>query len=132
MAVGEQVGAWFDVAKKWWSDFSIKSWSERVGGSSAEAIEAGIYFLISFIVGFLFKRYSNYILFSILVTVLVLLGLEYSKFITIDWIALKKIVGMSADGDAKSFFDQSVEFVKNHLLVTVASTVGFLIGYKLS
>jgi len=131
MAVGEHVGAWFDVAKKWWSDFSIKNWSERVGGSSAEAIEAGIYFLLSFTAGFVFKRYSNYILFSLLVTIIALLGLEYAKFITIDWAALKKVVGMSADGDAKSFFDTSAEWFKNHLLVTVASTIGFLIGYKL-
>ena len=131
MAIEEQVSTWLGIAKKGWSGFSIKGWSERVGGSSADAIEAGIYFLISFIAGFIFKRYSNYILFSILVTILVLLGLEYSKLIAIDWVTLKKMIGMTADGDTKSFLDQSVNAIKNHLLVTIASAIGFLIGYKL-
>ena len=131
MAFSDHLYAWFDAAKKWWTEFDIKVWSERFGGSSAEAVEAGIYFCVSFISGFIFKRYTNYILFSAVVSVIVLLGLEYTHFITIDWSALKGSVGMASDGTAQSFFSTSVEWVKNHLLITVAGTVGFLIGYKL-
>lgn len=131
MALGEKVGEWLDAAKNWWAGFNIKEWSERVGGSSADAVEAGIYFFISFIAGFVFKRYSNYILFSAVVSVLVVLGLEYTHVITIDWSFIKQSCGVTADGDTQSFFNHTVEWVKNHLLVTVATTVGFLIGYKL-
>ncbi len=131
MAVADYVNAALDSVKKFWQEMDIKTWSEQIGGSSAEAVEAAIYFCLSFGVGFLFKKYFKILFICLFISLLMIKTMEYAKFLIIDWVAIKSFFGISGAGDFNAVLNHYFDWIKAHLLLFVAATVGFLIGYKL-
>jgi hypothetical protein len=131
MAVGEYVSGALESTKKFWHDLDIKKWSEQIGGSSAEAIEAAVYFCLSFAVGFLFKKYFKFIFICLIVSLFIIKGMEYSNFLVVNWDAIKTFFGMTGPTDFNAVVDHFFDWIKNHLLLFIAATVGFLVGYKL-
>lgn len=122
-----------DKVKSFWNDFDVKKWSEEVGGSYAEAVQAAIYFSICFAAGFIIKRYFKFIIGCLIFSVILIKGMEYYKLLEIDWIAIKDLIGMAPD--KKDFItpilSTSIEWIKTNLVASIAALVGFLIGYKL-
>ncbi len=136
MSVSESVSsawysAWWASIKQFWTTFDLRKWSEQLGGSSAEAIEAAVYFCLSFGVGFLFKKYFKFLFFSLICAAIIIKVLEYNQFLMIDWTAIKTALGISGTVDANQVINHCFDWVKAHLLLFIAVTVGFLVGYKL-
>ncbi len=131
MAASEYVNAGLDSVKKFWQEFDIKKWSEQIGGSSAEAVEAAIYFCLSFAVGFLFKKYFKFIFACLFTALILIIILDYGQFLTIDWNAIKAFFGIGAATDVNTVLNQFFDWIKNHILLFIAIVVGFLVGYKL-
>lgn len=133
MAVSHYIDTFTGGAKKFWHDFDIKKLSERIGGSSAEAVEAAIYFVLSFVVGFLFKKYFKFIFVCCIVSVLLIKGFEYTDYLTINWDAVKASIGLGGEQatDFNAVMNNVLDWFKNHLLLAIASIIGFLVGYKL-
>lgn len=131
MAIAEYITAFFESVKKFWQELDIKKWAEQIGGSSAEAVEAAIYFGLSFSVGFLFKKYFKIFFICLTVTFFMIKALEYGAFLTINWQAIKAFFGISGTTDFNTFLNHCFDWIKEHLLLFIASTVGFLVGYKL-
>lgn len=126
--VQSYISAFFETAKSLWRDFDIKKWAESIGGSAAEAVIATVYFALSFAIGFLCKRYFRYILICCIFTIFTIKGLEYITVISIDWRVVRYIMNMVTGGN---FFATLFVWIKSHLLLFIATTVGFLVGYKL-
>jgi hypothetical protein len=122
---------WWEKVKEFWTTFDLKKWSEQIGGSSSEAIEAAVYFCLSFGIGFLFKKYFKFLFFSLICAVIMIKVLEYNHFLTIDWTAIKDFLGIGGSVDANQLINRSFDWVKAHILLFIAVTVGFLVGYKL-
>ena len=122
-----------DKVKGFLNDFDLKKWSEEIGGTYSEALQAGIYFSISFAAGFIIKRYFKFIFCCMIATILIIKGMEYYKLLEIDWVAVRDLIGISAD--KKDFFtpiiNNMVAWVKANLISAIAGLVGLLIGYKL-
>lgn len=124
-----------DKVKSAWSEFDLQKWTNDVGGSptAAEAIRAGIYFCVSFGIGYTLKRHFRTIILSLLLSALIIKGMEYYKLIEIDWNAIKELLGISAD--KKDFITPlisgSIEWIKNNVIISVASLIGFLLGIRL-
>lgn len=124
-----------DKVKSAWNEFDLNKWSNDVGGSPtiAEAIQTGVYFCISFGIGYILKKHFKTILVSLLLSAIIIKGMEYQKLIEIDWNAIKELLGISAD--KKDFITPLIniglEWVKNNIIFSVASLVGFLLGCKL-
>jgi hypothetical protein len=131
MAVNQSVSNALETAKKFVAGIDLKKWAEQIGGSAAEAIEAAVYFSLCLGVGFLFRKYFKILFASLVVAGFFVLGLEYLKFITIDWMSIKATLGISAGMDASAMVQHFFDWIKAHLLLFIASVVGFLIGYKL-
>ena len=91
---------WWEKVKEFWTMFDLKKWSEQIGGSSSEAIEAAVYFCLSFGIGFLFKKYFKFLFFSLICAVIMIKVLEYNHFLTIDWTAIKDFLGIGGSVDA--------------------------------
>ncbi len=119
------------TVKNFFTGFDLKQWAEKIGGSSAEAIEAAVYFGLCFAIGFLFKKYFKLIFVCLVVSAFVVLGLDYLKMIVIDWPAIKASLGISAGMDLNSMVTHFFDWIKAHLLLFIASIVGFFVGYKL-
>lgn len=131
MAVAEYINTFFENVKKFWAGLDIKKWAEQIGGSSAEAVEAAIYFGLSFGVGYLFKKYFKVVFICIVLSLFMIKAMEYAKFLTIDWQAIKSFFGMTDATDFNMVINRCFDWIKDHLLLFIAATVGFLVGYKL-
>lgn len=124
-----------DKVKSAWNEFDLNKWSNEVGGSSpvAEAIQAGVYFCICFGIGYILKKHFKTIILSLLLSALIIKGMEYYKLLELDWNAIKTLFGVSADKqDVMSpLLNKGIEWVKANVIVAVASLIGFLLGFKL-
>lgn len=135
-SISEFFSSAMENIKAFWTDFDLKTWAESVGGSSAQAIQAAVYFGLSFAIGFLFKKYFKFLFMTFLVSFFVIAFLHYNKLgVTIDFKAIKTMLGLGNSAPAMSdinilasmFFD----WVKSNVLLSVSSVVGFFVGYKL-
>jgi len=131
MVIAEYLNVMFESIKKFWNELDIKKWAEGIGGSSAEAVEAALYFGLSFASGYLFKKYFKIVFVSLIVTVFVIKALEYGHFLIIDWTAIKTFLGMDGAADFNTIVNRCFDWMKDHLLLFIASVIGFLVGYKL-
>jgi uncharacterized membrane protein (Fun14 family) len=133
MAVTGVVGSYLDTAKGFWNNFSLQKWAESIGGSSAEAVIAAVYFSVSFLLGFIFKKYFKILFVCVILTIISIKMLEYRDFLIIDWNAIETWLGWGK-GEPISLnvlFDTFFDWLKDHLLVAISSAIGFLVGYKL-
>ena len=80
---------------------------------------------------FLFKKYLKFIFMCLIVTIAVVKGLEYYKILDIDWEALNTFLGLEPTATLSSVGTMMVEWIKAHVVITISSALGFLIGYKL-
>ncbi|MBM3893151.1 hypothetical protein FJ365_01980 [Candidatus Dependentiae bacterium] len=120
-----------DTVKQFFTNFDLKQWAEKIGGSSAEAIQAAVYFGLCFAIGFLFKKHFKHIFMCLVFSAFVVLGLDYLGMIMIDWPAIKAALGISAGVDLNILVTRFFDWVKEQLLLFIASVVGFFVGYKL-
>lgn len=115
---------------------SIKTWFEGLNlekwfGESSDAIQVALCFVSFFAIGFLFKKYLKFIFACLIVSFLIIKGLESYNVLDIDWEALNILVGLEPTSTISSVSTKAVEWVKAHVVITISSTLGFLIGYKL-
>lgn len=116
-----------DSVKEWCQGLGLEKW---FGESAADAAQVAIYFVSCFAIGFLFKKYLKLIFFSLIVSFCVIKGLEYYKVLTVDWEQLNTLLGFEPQATFSSILNNAIEWVKAHVIVTVSSSLGFLIGYK--
>ncbi len=131
MSVTENIWALVDRVKSFWATFDVKQWAQGIGGSSAEAIEAAVYFALSFSIGFLFKKYCKFVVVCLVVTACLIKIGEYNQFLTIDWAAIKTCLGLTPDTDLNTLMNHGCDWIKNNVVLFVAIIIGFLVGYKL-
>jgi uncharacterized membrane protein (Fun14 family) len=131
MDIAGSFNAFIEWLKALWAKVNIQEWAESIGGSSADAIRAVIYFGVGFAVGFLFKRYFKFLLGSVLAALILILFLYYNKILDIDWEALNLFLGLEPTADFGVLLNNIFEWIKLNLLMSISSAVGFLIGYKL-
>jgi hypothetical protein len=122
-----------DKVKGFWNEFDMKKWSQDVGGNYSEAVQAVIYFGVSFGAGFIIKRHFKLIFGCLALSLILIKGMEYYKLLEIDYTAIKDLFGISAD--KKDFITplvmQTTDWIKANLIASIAALIGFLIGYKL-
>lgn len=131
MDISASFSAFMEWIKQLWEKINIKEWAESVGGSSAEAIKAAIYFGLGFAVGFLFKKYFRLLFISTIIAIALIFFLQFNKILDIDWEALNTFLGFEPTADIGVILNSAFEWVKANIVITISSAVGFLIGYKL-
>jgi hypothetical protein len=58
-------------------------------------------------------------------------AMEYAHFLTIDWESMRTFFGIAHVTDFNMIINRCFDWIKDHLLLFIAGTVGFLVGYKL-
>ncbi len=120
-----------DKVKVWWQEFDLKALSEKIGGSSAEAIQAAIFFGVAFISGFLFKKYFKFLFTVLIIVVVTMKIMEYNQFLTFNWDAMREACGIEMPLDVNNVMKLCFAWVKQNVLLTIAAAIGFLVGFKL-
>ena len=108
-----------------------KNWAEKCNLSKDKMIECGIYFLVGFGLGFLIKKYSNF-LYAAAVTIVCVVGLHYLGFITIAVHPdrLQSVFGMEFPSVQPDMSSHCMEWIKMNVALVVSLVVGFVIGLK--
>lgn len=112
--------------KEWWQGLDMQKWL-----GDTDALTVAVCFVIFFAVGFLFKKYLKFIFLCLIISALAIKGLEYYKVLTIDWEALNALLGLAPGTTIGLLASNALGWVKLHVVVTISSLIGFLLGYKL-
>ncbi len=131
MSFTNTINGIFDAIKTNWQKVDLKKWSHDIGGSSAEAVHAAMYFVVAFGIGFLLKKYFKYLISGIVIAFIAIKFLEYNKILTIDWSAIKAMTGIGSTADLNTVANASVAWVKKNIFLFGASVIGLLLGYRL-
>ena len=115
--------------QEWWAGLDLERW---FGDSSSDAMQVAIFFVSFFAIGFLFKKYLKFIFMVLVVSFLMVKGLEYYKILDIDWEAFNTFMGLEPAATFGTVAGLALEWIKSHLVASISSAAGFLIGYKLA
>jgi len=126
--VAEQAPGILGTVKEWVAKLNLEQW---FGESTSDAVQVAICFVSFFAVGFLFKKYLKFIFFTLIASILLIKGLEYYKILDVDWEAFNTFLGLDPKATISTISGMVFDWVKEHVVVTVSSTLGFFLGYKL-
>lgn len=131
MSFSTTINGIFDAIKTNWQKVDLKKWSQDIGGSSAEAIHAALYFVLAFAIGFSLKKYFKFVVSGLFIALILIKFLEYNKIISIDFSALKAFTGIGSTADLNTLANTFIAWVKNNIFLFGAAVVGVLLGYRL-
>lgn len=110
--------------------FNLDDLNEGLGGRTG-MVRVGMWFGAGFAIGFLFKRYFRAALATVLLSLLLIKGLEHQHILLINWGMLKQMVGMHAEAGWHNFAQSFGSFVQHNLATLIAGLGGFLFGHHL-
>lgn len=91
----------------------------------------GFFSLMSgFIFGMLAKRYFRILFWIGLFSATIIFFLEYKSIVNINWTAMNVFLGLAETSTFDSLLTMFFEWLKQNVLVSVISTIGFLLGLK--
>lgn len=127
----DKVSPYVEAFKRYWDEFDLRLWAEEIGGKSAEAIMAAVYFGLFFSIGFLAKKYFKFAFWLCVATFLAIKVMEYNMLVSIDWDAVRLFIGIDQATDMQVMLNNLFTWIKDNVLLFIACAVGFLLGYKL-
>jgi uncharacterized membrane protein (Fun14 family) len=131
MSITDNINSVFDTVKKNWQKLDLKKWSHDIGGSSAEAVHAALYFVLAFGAGFLLKKYFKYLISGFFLAVIMIKLLEYNSLLTINWSSVKAFSGINSTADINTSANLFIAWIKSNIFLFAASVIGLLLGYRL-
>ncbi len=119
-------GVLYDVVRR----LDLDTWYAKLRQSPAAL--AAICFGGGFAVGFLFKRFFKFLLFTVLIAAGVIVFLHYKNMVIVDWVALSQYIGLDPEQiRLATAIEVTWHWVTHHSLVAISSAAGFVVGYKL-
>lgn len=119
-----------DKIKESFANLDIQGWIDKIRASTAGTV--ALYFGAFFAIGFLFKKYFKFLFGCTIITVTILMILQYNSVINFDWPSFYKLIKYNpADFKMDALFESTMNWVKSNFVVFISSTIGFIIGYKL-
>ena len=131
MSITDNINSVFDAIKTNWQKVDLKKWSHDIGGSSAEAVHAALYFVLAFGTGFLLKKYFKYLISGFILAVVMIKLLEYNALLSIDWAAIKALTGIKSTADLNTLANTFIVWIKGNIFLFGAGVIGVLLGYRL-
>lgn len=105
---------------------------QSIKGSKNLLIEVGMYLGIGFLVGFLLKKYSKYVLVALL-CIAGLVVLQQFDFVTIAFNTAKiqEVFAVRSSSLQADLFSMYWDWIKINFSIVLSFSIGFLIGLKL-
>ncbi len=106
-------------------------WLEKMRESKGMLIDIGIYAGVGFLFGFLFKKYSKYLI-ALLVFVAALFALQQYDVITINVNAAKmnELFGLQPAAAGDTTLAILWEWIKANIVISISLSIGFLFGMR--
>lgn len=95
------------------------------------AVEIMLYLTIGFVIGFIFKYTSKYVIGWCIIITLSIWGLESLGFINVNYSCIKDFLGVSADFQAVDLVNYVTNWVQSHVYQCLSSGLGFYLAIEL-
>lgn len=109
----------------------VDRWLAKMNIDSTEVVRDGLGFIMGMIFGFTCKKYCKIMLITVGVTIAVIKGLEYQNLLTLDYAGFKTFIGVDSAATFSSFGSDALTWIKENMVATTCTALGFLIGFKL-
>lgn len=119
------------TVKTWWSNITSEEWLRSVGLETPELGQSAACLLAGFTTGFLLKKYLRLLVTGLVISLLMVKGLEWYKIVIIDWAVLNTTLGFEPTATIEIIATAWYAWLKAHTLISAATVVGFVVGYKL-
>lgn len=116
---------WFDILKD-----KITNFYESFDFSNENLIRIATAAGIGFGLGISFKKFRSLIFIGVVLTILSLYGLEQFNFITINLEKIKLFLGFTYKATLYDVANLYLDWIKDHMVLTVSFCISFLIGYR--
>lgn len=122
-----QQAGWFDAAKS-----KAGGLFEKIKDSKDTLFDIALYGGLGFLVGYLVKKFSGYLI-MLAIFIVVILALQQFEllFVSVNWAKIQSAVGIqpAVTPDA-SMLGMVWEWMKVNVLISVSFIIGFLLGLK--
>ncbi len=121
---------WFDKLK---NSLQFDQLAEKLNISSHKLLDMALFFGIGFFIGFLWKRYANYVIASIFfIALLILLNQLEIITVTINWVKIQDCCGIRPVASDPDVISMLWQWAKENLLIIFSFIIGFCFGAKVS
>lgn len=119
--------SWIEYIK---STFDLEKITKSFDLSFQGVMNLMVYLCAGFFIGFFFKKWMRHLLFSIILSAVLLYVLQEFQIIAIDMPKLKMMMGIKESDTFQTITNTAFEWMKNNIPIVLSSCIGFLIGYK--
>ena len=120
-----------DSIQGFFARLGVDAWLAKMNIDSAEVVRDGLGFFMGMIFGLISKKYCNIMLITLGVTLAVIKGLEYQNLLTVDYVGFKAFIGIDSAATFSSFGSDALTWIKENMVATTCTALGFLIGFKI-
>lgn len=93
-------------------------------------LELAGFLIAGFIIGFLLKHAGKTFFLLVLGAAIALWALDFFQIITIHMTTLKSLLGFSAETTMHEVLQASTEWLKSHVIESLAAFFGFILAWK--
>ncbi len=93
-------------------------------------VELAGFLIAGFIVGFLIKYGGRLFFLLLLGAALTLWALDFLQVVTIHYSVVKSFLGLSADTTLHDFFTMFTNWIRSHVIESLAVLFGFILAWK--
>ena len=113
----------------WWESLqkAIERALIKLHLSSQDIVHIISFVIGGAVVGFLFKKYLKYLFIFTLVFVLLLIMLDRSNWIAVNW----SMTGIDPQVTVQQSLQNMVNMVRDNMVLSVSAFVGFIVGYSI-
>ncbi len=111
-------------------NFDFRGIMNYVKGLHFNVVEMTTFFAVGVLTGFLCKRYFKSALVWLLMSMVIVIVLDYVGVIAIQWDTIQGVVGTSPAQTLDTLFEQSIVWARDNVSVIISFIVGFVAGIK--
>lgn len=124
------------VAARGWFEERLAQWGldkylAKVGLDGNELFHGLLFFAGGIMLGFLCNKYLKTFFVAVISAVIAIKLLEYNNVVALNMDEFYRVCGITPGMTFETFFSESWAWIKDHAGISVAATLGFLIGYKI-
>lgn len=110
----------------------VEGWAGSISIDAGKAVEILSYTGVAFLAGFLFKRFFRTAFVVTLCFFSALFLLTYFGFVTVDWAKIQELTGVHSTDTVAALGAAATLWIRENVLVSLGSLVGFVIGYSVA
>lgn len=111
------------------SKIKMYEWFSTLDFSWATLGYGFLYCFIGFLTGLIINKFTKNVIAIVLLTLLIFCIFHYFDVVVVDVVKVKTLIGLKPNDTFESFIATLYYWIKAHKFFTIASLIGFVIGY---